>query len=303
MPVRPSFEAWRRAWLRNAGRVSQRTTAGSVAVALRALCGVPASDLQPLARRDASLIDSNDVDHDTSSTANASRVTGGSAAAGTDDERTRPVARRAPRPSPGSARSSTGVGDSRRSSRTAARPISVEVDVRTAHAPRYAMTHGPPVPRGSVRVRVRLPAGQDRLPFDRLTTRGLHSARLLVRSRQPVGTVRHQAAPGRTSRRRRSRSRRCRRPDARPAGGDFPDWLKSESARTRRSRLPCVASTRRSSRAASSPKPDDASTSRSPASSESARKRSGRRWPAASSAAFPLPRGPSPPSRRRGGPR
>ena len=86
-------------------------------------------------------------------------------------------------------------------------------------------------------------------------------------------------------------SRRCGLAHHDPAGGDLSDWLKSESARTSRSRLPCVASTRRSSRAASSPKPGDASTTRSPASSASARKRSARRSPAASSPAIGPPGG------------
>jgi transcriptional regulator with XRE-family HTH domain len=43
-----------------------------------------------------------------------------------------------------------------------------------------------------------------------------------------------------------------------------PDWQKFEWVRTRRSKAPCVASTRRSSRVASSPKLAGASTTRSP---------------------------------------
>ena len=59
-----------------------------------------------------------------------------------------------------------------------------------------------------------------------------------------------------------------RAPDARhesPGPGEVNrDWQKSEWVRTRRSKAPCVASTRRSSRAASSPRLADASTTRSP---------------------------------------
>ena len=53
------------------------------------------------------------------------------------------------------------------------------------------------------------------------------------------------------------------RHDSRP-GEVNTDWLKSEWERTRRSKAPCAASTRRSSRAASSPRLADASTTRSP---------------------------------------
>ena len=57
-------------------------------------------------------------------------------------------------------------------------------------------------------------------------------------------------------------ARRRRRHESR-AEEVIPDWQKSESVRTRPSRAPCAASTRRSSRAASSPRPAVASTTRS----------------------------------------